>query len=58
MEYTLAQRLWGLFLEVVVELLADFKIDLLEFMHALIHHQKARAFVYAYMEVDSELKLN
>ena len=57
-EYTLAQRLWGVFLEVIVELLADFNIDLIEFWQALIHHRKAKAFVYAFMYIDSRSELN
>jgi hypothetical protein len=57
-EYTLAQRLWGLFLEVIVELLADFNIDLIEFWQTLINHRKAKTFVYAFMEIDLQDKLN
>ena len=57
-EYTLAQRLWGVFLEVIVELLADFNIDLVEFWQALIHHRKAKAFVSAFMYIDSRSELN
>ena len=51
-EYTLAQRLWGLFLEVIVDLMAEFNIDLIEFMKALISSKKANAFVIAYMNID------